>query len=109
MSKQQSHDGRPTRRSLVIVFFPNNRLRFNRGKRFGVINYHTASPFIQRKIHESRAKEWKNYQDFQAAIPIKGKIYLTCLLRGMLLFKNIHEQHKPDFESKPRLVDCGNF
>ena len=84
MSEQQSHDGRPTRRSLVIVFCPNNRLRFNRGKRFGVINYHTASPFIQR--NESRAKESKNYQDFQAAIPIKGKIYLTCFLRGMLPF-----------------------
>ena len=23
--------------------------------------------------------------------------------------KNIHEQHIPDFESKPRLVDCGSF
>ena len=39
----------------------------------GILNYHTASPFIRRKLDESRAKEWKEYEDFQGAIPIKGQ------------------------------------
>ena len=66
----------------------------------GILNYHTASPFIRRKIDASRAKEWKKYEDFQAAIR-----------KWVDTIKNIHEQHKPDFEPefKSRLVGCGNF
>ena len=85
----------------------------------GILNYHTASPFIRRKIDQSRAKEWKKYEDFQAAIPIKGQDLLDWLTEGHIALpmkwvdtiKNIHEQHKPDFEPefKSRLVGCGNF
>ena len=48
----------------------------------GVLNYHTATPFVRRKIDESRTKEWKKYQDFQAAIPIKGQDLLDLLTGG---------------------------
>ena len=85
----------------------------------GILNYHTASPFIRRKIDESRAKEWKKYEDFQAAIPIKGQDLVDLLAEGHIAlpmkwvdtFKSIHEQHKPDFvpEFKSRLIGCGNF
>ena len=48
----------------------------------GTLNYHTASPFIQRTIEESRAKEWQKYQDFQAAIPNKGQDLLDLHTEG---------------------------
>ena len=49
----------------------------------GILNYHTASPFIRRKIDASRAKEWKKYEVFQAAIPIKGQDLFDLLQRVM--------------------------
>ncbi|CAE7470541.1 GIP [Symbiodinium pilosum] len=51
----------------------------------GILNYHTASPFIRRKIDASRAKEWKKYEVFQAAIPIKGQDLFDLLQRVMLV------------------------
>ena len=48
----------------------------------GILNYHTTSPFIRRKIDESRAKEWKKYEDFEAAIPIKGARSRRLACRG---------------------------
>ena len=85
----------------------------------GLLNYDTCSPFIRRKIDESRAKEWKKYMDFQAAIPIKGQYLKDLLEEGHVALpmkwvdtiKNIREQHQPDFvpEFKSRLVGCGNL
>ena len=81
----------------------------------GLLKYDTCSPFIRRKIDESRAREWKKYMDFQAAIPIKGQLleegHVALPMKWVDTIKNIHEQHQPDFvpEFKSRLVGCGNF
>ena len=85
----------------------------------GILNYFKSSPYVRRCIDGSRGKEWQKYEDFQAAIPIKGKDLSDLLEDGHVpipmkwvdTVKNIHEQHKPDFvpDWKSRLVGCGNF
>ena len=39
----------------------------------GNLDYRTESPTVQSYIDGTRQKEWKKYEDFQAAIPLKGK------------------------------------
>ena len=39
----------------------------------GNLDYRRESPTIQSHIDGSRQKEWKKYEDFQAAIPLEGK------------------------------------
>ena len=39
----------------------------------GILNYHIRRVHLSVEIDESRAKDWKKYEDFQAAIPIKGQ------------------------------------
>ena len=85
----------------------------------GNLNYRRESPTVQSYIDGSRAKEWKKYEDFQAAIPLKGKELSDLLEAGHVpipskwvdTVKNVHEKHKPDYvpEFKSRLVSCGNF
>ena len=85
----------------------------------GNLDYRRESPTVQSYIDGSRQKEWKKYEDFQAAIPLKGKELSDLLEAGHVpipskwvdTIKNIHEKHKPDYvpEFKSRLVSCGNF
>ena len=85
----------------------------------GNLDYRRESPTVQSYIDGSRAKEWKKYEDFQAAIPLKGKELSDLLEAGHVpipskwvdTVKNVHEKHKPDYvpEFKSRLVSCGNF
>ena len=85
----------------------------------GTLNYFDCTPSIQKKIDESRKKEWLKYESFQAAIPVSGKILEDLLAEGHIALpskwvdtvKNIHEQHTENFvpEFKSRLVSCGNF
>ena len=85
----------------------------------GNLDYRRESPTVQSYIDGSRQKEWKKYEDFQAAIPFKGKELSDLLEAGhvpipsnwMDTVKNIHEKHKPDYvpEFKSRLVSRGNF
>ena len=70
-------------------------------------------------MDESRKKERTKYEDFQAAIPKKGKNLSDLLEAGFYLYpskwvstaKNIHEKHKtrlfPEFKSR-LYVFCGN-
>ena len=83
------------------------------------MDYRRESPTVQSYIDGSRRKEWKKYEDFQAAIPLKGKELSDLLEAGHVHFpskwvdtiKNVHEKHKPDYvpEFKSRLVSRGNF
>ena len=85
----------------------------------GNLDYRRESPNVQSYIDGSRRKEWKKYEDFQAAIPLRGKELSDLLEAGHVPIpskwvdttKNIHEKHKPDYvpEFKSRLVSCGNF
>ena len=85
----------------------------------GNLDYRRESPTVQSYIDGSRQKEWKKYEDFQAAIPLKGKELSDLLEAGHVpipskwvdTIKNVHEKHKPDYvpEFKSRLVSCGNF
>ena len=85
----------------------------------GNLDYRRESPTVQSYIDGSRQKEWKKYEDFQAAIPLKGKELSDLLEAGHVpipskwvdTIKNIHEKHKPAYvpEFKSRLVSCGNF
>ena len=85
----------------------------------GNLDYRRESPTVQSYIDGSRQKEWKKYEDFQAAIPLKGKELSDLLEAGHVpipskwvdTIKNTHEKHKPDYvpEFKSRLVSCGNF
>ena len=85
----------------------------------GNLDYRRESPTVQSYIDGSRQKEWKKYEDFQAALPLKGKELSGLLEAGHVpipsiwvdTIKNIHEKHKPDYvpEFKSRLVSCGNF
>ena len=45
------------------------------------LDYRRESPTVQFYIDGNRQKEWKKYEDFQAAIPLKGN-ELSDLLRG---------------------------
>ena len=78
----------------------------------GTLNYFDCTPSIQKKIDESRKKEWLKYESFQAAIPVSGKIrHIALPSKWVDTVKNIHEQHTENFvpEFKSRLVSCGNF
>ena len=85
----------------------------------GNLDYRRESPTVQSYIDGSRQKEWKKYEDFQAAIPLKGKELSDLLEAGHVpipskwvdTIKTFHEKHKPDYvpEFKSRLVSCGNF
>ena len=85
----------------------------------GNLDYRRESPTVQSYIDGTRHKEWKKYEDFQAARPLKGKELSDLLEAGHVpipskwvdTIKNIHEKHKPDYvpEFKSRLVSCGNF
>ena len=48
----------------------------------GTLNYCRSTPYVRRCIDDSRALEWKKYEDFQAAIPIKGKDLEDLLADG---------------------------
>ena len=71
----------------------------------GNLDYRRESPTVQSYIDGSRQKEWKKYEDFQAAIPLKGKELSDLLEAGHVpipskwvdTIKNIHEKHKPDY------------
>ena len=83
------------------------------------LDYRRESRTVQSFIDGSRQKEWKKYEDFQAAMPLEGKELSDLLEAGHVpipckwvdTIKNIHEKHKPDYvpEFKLRLVSCGNF
>ena len=78
----------------------------------GNLDYRRESPTVQSYIDGSRQKEWKKYEEFQVAIPLKGKELSDLLEAGHVdTIKNIHEKQKPDHvpEFKSRLVSCGNF
>ena len=76
----------------------------------GNLDYRRESPTVQSCIDGSRQKEWKKYEDFQAAIPLKGKELSDLLEAGHVpipskwvdTIKNIHEKHKPDYENSSR-------
>ena len=69
----------------------------------GNLDYRTESPTVQSYIDGSRRKEWKKYEDFQAAIPLKGKELSDLLEAGHVpipskwvdTIKNIHEKQNP--------------
>ena len=48
----------------------------------GILDYRRESPTVQSYIDGSRQKEWKKYEDFQAAIPLKGKELSDLLEAG---------------------------
>ena len=48
----------------------------------GNLDYRRESPTVQSYIDGSRQKEWKQYEDFQAAIPLKGKEVSDLLEAG---------------------------
>ena len=83
------------------------------------LDYRRESPTVQSYIDGSRQKELKKYEDFQAAIPLKGKELSDLLEAGHVpipskwvdKIKNIHGKHKPNYvpEFKSRLISCGNF
>ncbi|CAE7317302.1 unnamed protein product [Symbiodinium microadriaticum] len=83
------------------------------------LKYWECTPSVRQHIDGSRAKEWKKYEDFQAAIPIMGARLKALLDAGHVpipskwvdIIKNFHERLKPDYspEFKSRLVSCGNF
>ena len=85
----------------------------------GNLDYRRESPTVQSYIDGTRQKEWKKYEDFQAAIPLKGKELSDFLEAGHVpipskwvdTIKNIHEKHEPDYvpEFRSRLVSRGNF
>ena len=69
----------------------------------GNLDYCRESPTVQSYIDESRKKEWKKYEEFQAAIPLKGKELSDLLEAGHVpipskwvhTVKNIHENIDP--------------
>ena len=83
------------------------------------LKYWDCTPAVRLRIDGSRGKEWKKYEDFQAAIPLKGQPLKELLDAGHVpipskwvdTIKNFHERLKPDYdpEFKSRLVSCGNF
>ena len=83
------------------------------------LRYWECTPAARQRIDGSRGKEWKKYEDFQAAIPLKGKLLQELLDAGHVpipskwvdTIKNYYERLKPDYdpEFKSRLVSCGNF
>ena len=85
----------------------------------GNLDYRRESPTVQSYIDSSLGNELKRYEDFPAAMPLKGKALSDLLGAGHVpipskwvgTIKNIHEKHKPDYvpEFKSRLVSCGNF
>ena len=68
----------------------------------------------KQQVEHSRREEWKKYEDFQAAIPLKGKQLSDLLEAGHVpipskwvdTIKNIHEKHNPDYVPA---FKCGNF
>ncbi|CAE7356892.1 RE1 [Symbiodinium natans] len=109
-------------RAKFIAFMANRAANISKEEAKslpGSLNYYDCSPAVQRKIDESRKKEWMKYESFQAAIPVTGKILKDLLDEGHVplpskwvdTVKNIHEQHLESFdpEFKSRMVACGNF
>ena len=105
------------RRQKLVGFWTNRSL--SREHLTESLKYWEQPPSIQRKIDESRAKEWKKYGDFDAAIPIKGRELSDLLDAGHVpipskwvdTIKNYHQRLDDKFEPefKSRLVSCGNF
>ena len=67
----------------------------------GNLDYRRESPTVQSYIDESCKKEWKKYEDVQAAVPLQGK-GLSDLLEGghvpvpskwVDAVKSIHDRH----------------
>ena len=48
----------------------------------GNLDHRREPPAVQSYIDGSRQKEWKKYEDFQAAIPLKGKELSDLLEAG---------------------------
>ena len=102
-----------------LIAFMVNRVLMKEQVEPGNLDYRRESPAVQSYIDGSRQKEWKKYEDFQAAIPLKGKELSDLLEAGHVpipskwvdTIKNAQEKHKPDYvpEFKSRLVSCGNF
>ena len=65
----------------------------------GNLDYRKKSPTVQSYIDGRRQTEWKKYEDFQAAIPLKGKELSDLLAAGHVpipskwvdTIQNIHE------------------
>ena len=67
----------------------------------GNLDNRRESPTVQSYMDGSRQKEWKKYEDYQAAIPLKGKELSDLLEAGHVpipfkwvdAIKNINEKH----------------
>ena len=92
-------------RLWLIVFLRKNRLSINRELKDlpGNLDYRRESPTVRSYIDGSRQKEWKKYEDFQAAMQLKGKELSDLLEAGHVPIpskrvdtsKNIHESINP--------------
>ena len=65
-------------RSKFLAFVANRVLTTEQVKHLpelkpGSLDYRKESPTVQSYIDDSRKKTWKQYEDFQAAIPLKGR------------------------------------
>ena len=74
----------------LIGFLRKNRLSTSVSSRTcpvtGNLDYRRESPAVQPYIDGSRQKEWKKYENFQAAIPLEGKELSDLLEASMCLF-----------------------
>ena len=69
----------------------------------GNLDYRREFPIVQSYIDGTRQKEWKKHEDFQAAIPLKGKELSDLLEAGHVpipskwvdTIKNIHKSINP--------------
>ena len=59
----------------------------------GNLDYRRKSPTVQSSIDGSRQKEWKKYEDFQAAIPLNGKELSDLLEAGHVPIPSKWETH----------------
>ena len=102
------------------VFLRKNRLSRNlRTYQRPESTGNVLHPYDHIHIDGSRGKERKKYEDFQAAIPLRGAPLKELLDAGHVpipykwvdTIKNFHERLKPDYvpEFKFRLVSRGNF
>ena len=94
-------------RLWLIVFLRKNRLSISVSSRTcqAISTTVGSPPTVQSYIDGSCQEEWKKYEDFQAAIPLKGKELSDLLEAGHVpipskwvdTIKNVHEKHKPDY------------
>ena len=76
-----------------------------------------CTPSVRQHMDGSRAKKWKKYEDFQAAIPIKGAQLKELLDAGHVpipskwvdTIKNFHERPKPDHPPEIKPVDISKI